>query len=117
VSINQSEIKVSKRGGLRPGAGRPRKPEAKAAAFEAAQPSLNRGYIWMPTTDPKRELTPTSRMEILRLARWLYNNAPQATYIVEHLAQRAIGTGIVVQPKTSNLAWNKKVDQYFEDRN
>ena len=71
----------------------------------------------MPTTDPKRELTPSSRMEILRLARWLYNNAPQATYIVEHLAQRAIGTGIVVQPKTSNLAWNKKVDQYFEDRN
>ena len=71
----------------------------------------------MPTIDPKRELTPSSRMEILRLARWLYNNAPQATYIVEHLAQRAIGTGIVVQPKTSNLAWNKKVDQYFEDRN
>lgn len=62
----------------------------------------------MPTTDPKRELTPSSRMEILRLARWLYNNAPQATYIVEHLAQRAIGTGIVVQPKTSNLAWNKR---------
>jgi len=56
-------------------------------------------------------------MEILRLARWLYNNAPQATYLVEHLAQRAIGTGIVVQPKTSNTAWNKKVDQYFEDRN
>jgi capsid protein len=56
-------------------------------------------------------------MEILRLARWLYNNAPQATYLVEHLAQRAVGTGIVVQPKTANAAWNKKVDQYFEDRN
>ncbi len=70
----------------------------------------------MPTTDPKRELTAYTRMEILRLARWLYNNAPQATYLVEHLAQRAIGTGIVVQPKTSNTAWNKKVDQYFEDR-
>jgi len=112
-----SKIKKSSWGGTRPGAGRPRKPDAKAAAFEAAQPSLNRGLIWIPTTDPKRELTAHTRLEILRLSRWLYNNAAQATYIVEHLAQRAIGTGIVVQPKTSNLAWNKKVDQYFEDRN
>ena len=112
-----SKIKKSSWGGPRPGAGRPRKPDAKAAAFEAAQPSLNRGLIWVPTTDPKRELTAHTRLEILRLSRWLYNNAAQATYIVEHLAQRAIGTGIVVQPKTSNLAWNKKVDQYFEDRN
>ena len=112
-----SKIKKSSWGGTRPGAGRPRKPDAKAAAFEAAQPSLNRGLIWIPTTDPKRELTAHTRLEILRLSRCLYNNAAQATYIVEHLAQRAIGTGIVVQPKTSNLAWNKKVDQYFEDRN
>lgn len=116
-----AKIKKSSWGGSRPGAGRPRNPgavtNAQAAAFEAAQPSLNRGLIWIPTTDPKRELTAYTRLEILRLARWLYNNAPQATYIVEHLAQRAIGTGIVVQPKTSNLAWNKKVDQYFEDRN
>lgn len=114
---NQSVIKKSNRGGARPGAGRPSKLDAKAAAFEAAQPSLNRGLIWIPTTDPKRELTAYTRLEILRLARWLYNNAPQATYIVEHLAQRAIGTGIVVQPKTSDPEWNKRVDQYFEDRN
>jgi capsid protein len=112
-----SKSKKSSWGGSRSGAGRPRKLDAKGAAFEAAQPSLNRGLVWVPTTDPKRELTAYTRMEILRLARWLYNNAPQATYLVEHLAQRAIGTGIVVQPKTSNTAWNKKVDQYFEDRN
>jgi capsid protein len=114
-----SKIKKSSSswGGSRPGAGRPRKLDAKAAAFEAAQPSLNRGLVWIPTTDPKRELTAHTRLEILRLSRWLYNNAPQATYLVEHLAQRAIGTGIVVQPKTSNTEWNKKVDQYFEDRN
>jgi capsid protein len=112
-----AKSKKSSWGGTRPGAGRPRKLDAKAAAFEAAQPSLNRGLIWIPTTDPKRELTAHSRLEILKVSRWLYNNAPQATYIVEHLAQRAIGTGIVVQPKTSNTEWNKKVDQYFEDRN
>ena len=63
-----------------------RKLDAKGAAFEAAQPSLNRGLVWVPTTDPKRELTAYTRMEILRLSRWLYNNAPQGTYLVEHLA-------------------------------
>ena len=75
-----SKIKKSSWGGTRAGAGRPRKLDAKAAAFEAAQPSLNRGLVWVPTTDPKRELTAYTRMEILRLSRWLYNNAPQATY-------------------------------------
>lgn len=111
-----SKIKKSSWGGTRPGAGRPRKSEAKAAAFEAAEPSLNRGLVYFNTVEPRKEISSYTRLEILKLARWLYNNAAQATYIVEHLAQRAVGTGLVVQPKTSDRAWNKKVDQYFEDR-
>jgi capsid protein len=114
---SNAEIKKSNRGGIRPGSGRPRKSSPKAAAFEAAEPSINRGVVYFNTTDPKQEVPAYTRLEILKLARWLYNNVGPATFITEHLAQRSVGTGIVVQPQTSNREWNKKVDRLFEDRN
>lgn len=102
---------------FRPAGGNRLLPAPRAAAFEAAEPSINRGAVYFHTTDPKQEIPAYTRLEILKLSRWLYNNVGPATYLVEHLAQRAVGTGLVVQPQTSNRAWNKKVDQYFEDRN
>jgi lambda family phage portal protein len=113
-----SKIKKSSSswGGSRPGAGRPRKTDAKAHAFEAAMPSLNRGFVTFQVLNPRNEVSPWTRTEMLKLSRWLYNNVGQATYIVEHLAQRAVGSGIVVQPKSSDRAWNRLVDRHFEDR-
>lgn len=106
------EIKQSNRGGKRPGAGRP----PKASAFEAANQSRNRGTIYLSTLEPKREATPQTRLEILKKARKLYNDVGVCTYIIEHLAQRAVGTGIVPQARTSNPEWNRRVERYFEDR-
>ncbi|MBU3720728.1 MAG: phage portal protein [Burkholderiaceae bacterium] len=107
----KSEIKKSKRGGARPGAGR--KPKA---SFDASKPSPARGVIVFNTVDPKRELTQGVRTEIMRRARYLYNNEATATYIIEHLAQRAVGTGIVPQARTADPVWNRAVERAFEDR-
>ena len=106
---NENQTK-SNRGGHRPGAGRP-KSSPKAAAFEAAEFSRNRGIIYLPTVEPKREAPPATRMELLKKARWLYNNVGVAAYIIEHIAQRAVGTGIVPQARTSDPAWNRTVEQ------
>ena len=61
-----SEIKPnsnkSNRGGPRPGAGR----KPKAAAFEAAEFSRNRGLIVLNTLEPKREASPATRLELLK---------------------------------------------------
>lgn len=110
------KIKNSNWGGTRPGAGRPRKLDAKAAAFEAAEHSNNRSLIWLNTIDPRREVTPRTRAELLKKARWLYNNVPEVTYIIEHIAQRAIGLGIVPKARTTDTAWNRIAERHFEDR-
>jgi len=112
MASKSNEIqKKSNRGGSRPGAGRPR-----AAAFEATEHSANRGIIYLPTLEPKREVTPGTRLGLLKKARWLYNNVGVAAYIVEHIAQRAVGTGIVPQARTADPAWNRLVERHFEDR-
>jgi hypothetical protein len=69
-----SKIKKSSSswGGSRPGAGRPRKTDAKAHAFEAAMPSLNRGFVTFQVLNPRNEVSPWTRTEMLKLSRWLY---------------------------------------------
>jgi capsid protein len=116
MATKSSGIKKSNHGGSRPGAGRPRKVDAKAAAFEAAEYSPNRSLIWLNTHDPRRETSPRTRTELLKKARWLYNNVPEVTYIIEHIAQRAIGLGIVPKARTGDAAWNRIAERHFEDR-
>jgi capsid protein len=110
-----AEIKKSKRGGYRPGAGRKANP-IKAAAFEAAEQSTERGVIFLNTVDPKRELPPMTRLKILEKCRWIYNNTGVGAYLIEHLAQRAVGTGIVCKARTSNPEWNRLAERAFENR-
>jgi lambda family phage portal protein len=112
-----SEIKKSNRGGKRAGAGRPKKNATpKAAAFEAAEHSINRGLVILNTVEPRRELPAQTRLELLKKARWLYNNVGVAAYLIEHLAQRAVGTGIVPKARTANAEWNRLAERAFEDR-
>ena len=110
------EIKKSNRGGHRPGAGRKPGSTPKAAAFEAAEQSTERGVIFLNTVDPKRELAPQTRLKILEKCRWIYNNTGVGAYLIEHLAQRAVGTGIVCKARTSNPEWNRLAERAFENR-
>lgn len=108
-------IKVkSNHGGKRVGAGR--KAQPKAASFEAAEQSTDRGVIFLNTVDPKRELAPQTRLKILEKCRWIYNNTGVGAYLIEHLAQRAVGTGIVPKARTSNPEWNRLAERAFENR-
>ena len=112
-----AEIKgKSKRGGYRPGAGRPKKESAKNAAYEAAelyQPG--RTLVYMPTLEPRQEFTNGTRTNILRKARWLYNNVGLAARAVDGVARYVCGTGIVPQARTSDADWNKQAEEMFED--
>ena len=109
-------IKKSNHGGTRAGAGRKPGGTPKAAAFEAAEQSTERGVIFLNTVDPKRELTPQTRLKILEKCRWIYNNTGVGAYLIEHLAQRAVGTGIVPKARTSNPEWNRLAERAFENR-
>lgn len=112
---NQTESKKSNRGGKRPGAGRKPGGGARNQAFEGAERySPNRGFIYMPL-DPKREVTTSSRTELQRKARWLYNNEGFAGRCIDGPARYAVGTGITPQARTRNAEFNKAAEKLFED--
>ena len=116
IKQESKESKKSNRGGFRFNAGRPPKSSPRAAAFEAAEWSPNRGLVVLNTVEPKRETPPHTRLTLLKKARWIYNNLGVASYVIEHLAQRAVGTGIVPKAQTSDPAWNRIAERAFEDR-
>ena len=111
----------SKHGGVRTGAGR--KPSAMKsqltetafAAYEATKIGGNgsRAWVYMPTLDARRELTSYDRTELIRRAHWMYNNLGIAARAIDGVARYACP--LVPQARSSNAAWNKKVEQLFED--
>lgn len=103
-------------GGSRPGAGRKRSAEVKNAAFEGSQYDYGRTFIYYPTTDAKREYNTWDRVELLKKCRWFYNNSGVAAGAIDTVANLSIGTGLIPQARTSNRAWNKEVEQAFENK-
>ena len=112
-----AEIKgKSNRGGARPGAGRPRKEAAQNLAYEAAeiyQPG--RTLLYLPSTEPRSEFGAMTRVQIMKKARWLYNNVGLAARAVDGVARYVVGTGIIPQARTTDGEWNKRTEALFED--
>lgn len=108
----------SKRGGARPGAGRPRKSATpRAASFEAADPTApNRPRVLLASMESKKELTPSTRLALLRLGRWSRNNHGFCARIVTGVPRYALGNGMPPQARTSDAAWNKAAEIAFEDQ-
>lgn len=66
--------------------------------------SASRGHIVFPTLDTSREINTANRTEVLRKARWLYNNDPFAKRCADGVS-RMIGW-MMFQPKTPDGEWN-----------
>lgn len=104
----------SKRGGARPGAGRPSKAKTDLAAYEASYRwNPQRMWIYSPTLDAKKELTSGSRQELIKKAQWLYNNSGLAGGAVDKIA-RLVGP-IVPQARTLDEKWNRQAERAFND--
>jgi lambda family phage portal protein len=104
------------RGGKRIGAGRPRKDLAKAASFEATQPTIDRPAIWIASIDAKKEASAWDRETVLKAGRWTMNNSGIGGRVVRGIARFSVGNGLVPQAQTSNGSFNKSAEQWFEDR-
>jgi lambda family phage portal protein len=110
------EIKQkSKRGGARPNAGRKPK-DPQNVSFEAARETGARARVFLTSLDPKREVTSYDRRKLLEAGRHAVNNSGLASRIVRGTARFAVGNGLVPQAQTSDAAWNKEAEQWFEDR-
>jgi capsid protein len=120
--------KKSNRGGKREGAGRPRKNQIQLVdgntgqatdfhAWETAVRQPGRAYIYMPTIQPQREFFAGTREQLIRKARWLYNNHGFARRIVNGIARYTVGTGLWPIPRTNDPDWNRQVADAFEQNN
>lgn len=102
----------SKRGGARPGAGRPKKTDL--AAYEASYRwNPQRMWVYAPTLDAKKELSSGSRQELIKKAQWLYNNSGLAGGAVDKIA-RLVGP-LQPQARTMDESWNRRAEQAFGD--
>lgn len=125
-------------GGSRPGAGRPKgsgKSLANVAksidlydgntgdkvdfhAWETVVRQPGRSYIYMPTIAPSRELWSGTREQLIRKARWLYNNHGFARRIVNGIARYTVGSsGLWPIPRTDDAEWNRTVADAFRENN
>ena len=69
--------------------------------------SPNRGLVYFPTLDTRREVDDWTRQELTRRARWLYNNVGMVRRIVNGISRMTVGTGIRPRPRTRDTDWNE----------
>jgi capsid protein len=100
----------SKRGGYRPGAGRPKKTNFSSADGIA---SPQRMWIYTPTLDASKSLTPSARIEQTKKSFFLYENIGLAARAVDGVA-KFVGP-LIPQAKTADESWNRLAEQAFED--
>lgn len=99
----------SKRGGARPGAGRPRKNFSSADGIASPQ----RMWIYTPTLDASKALTPSARLEQTKKSFFLYEHIGLAARAVDGVA-KFVGP-LVPQARTSDEEWNRTAERAFED--
>ena len=108
------EIKKSKRGGRREGAGRPSKAKIDLAAYEASYRfNPQRMWVYSPTLDAQKELTSGSRLELIKKSQWLYNNSGLASGAIDKIAR--LISPLIPQARTADEEWNRKAEQAFAD--
>lgn len=74
--------------------------------FQAADNSPNRGYLYWPSTDTFRQITPLTRNEIARRVQWLCAHFGFARKLIKGMA-RMLGFQ-TPQPNVSDEEWNEE---------
>jgi hypothetical protein len=85
--------------------------------WNGADYSADRGYVYWPQMDSRRDLPTFSREEQLRRSRYLDANVGFAGRINRGIARMIAGTGLMVRPTTRNPEWNKLRADLFRQRN
>ncbi len=84
--------------------------------YQGAQWSPNRGYIYWPTLDPKRELNQLTRRELARKIHFLCANVGLPNRLITGIRNMVIGTGLVPRAITRDRVFNLAATKYFENR-
>jgi capsid protein len=100
-------------------------PVSAYGSFQGANYSNDRGYVYLPTLDTKREVDAWSRIELMRRARFVYNSGGGLPHrLVDGYARMVCGTGLLPHPtptkKTGRVdklrEWSRNVRTLYMER-
>jgi hypothetical protein len=79
--------------------------------YQMADTSNARGYIYFPTLNTQKEVTPYTRGEGLRKARFLDSNVGLAGRMLKGMGRMSMGTGLMPMFTTRDKEWNKEINR------
>lgn len=91
-------------------------PKAWSSAYDNAQNSPRRGPI--PGASPRdirKDLSASTRRELVRRSRYLYRNSGFVREIVSSMAIYSTGDGIRPQAQSPDPEWNRRAEAYFRN--
>lgn len=100
-------------------------PSAAMGSFANAMTSRDRGYVYIPTLDSKKEVDAWSRTELNKRSRFFYNNGGGLIYrLVDGVSRMIIGTGLIPHPLPTRVTgrndkireWSHRVRQLYMQR-
>lgn len=86
------------------------------SGWQGASWSPQRGMIYWPTLDPRREIDTYSRTEIARKVHMLCANCGLPRRILDGLANLIVGTGLRPQALTTDTEWNSLSESAYGAR-
>jgi capsid protein len=84
--------------------------------YQGAGFSPNRGYVYWPTMDPRREINSFTRLELARRVHFLCANVGFPRRILEGLTNLIVGSGLTPQAMTTDQAWNELAEASYKRR-
>ena len=87
----------------------------KAQSYDAARPSIQRRFPYNATAvDSHIDVSGADRERLMKLSRWLYNNAPFLRGLVNEKARYSVGSGIRPQARSGDETWDAAAETFFE---
>lgn len=87
-----------------------------AYGYDAAVPSMQRGYVYWPTLSPRDEINVWTRREIARKVHYLFANMGLARRMLTSITNMVVGNGFNPQATTSDSEWNRLADAAYAAR-
>jgi lambda family phage portal protein len=87
----------------------------RAQSYDAARPSIQRRFPYNATAvDSHIDVSGADRERLMKLSRWLYNNAPFLRGLVNEKARYSVGSGIRPQARSGDETWDLAAETFFE---
>lgn len=84
--------------------------------YEGAWFSQARSVLPGLITSARKEITRSTRRQILRNSRYLFKNSPLTRATVTRFVTYTVGNGILIEPDSSNSEWNKRASEIYRER-